>query len=574
MNTSITMKKPLVGLTKLSFMLFMIGILASSFEAKAQQGLYDYKDFTPYEKQRCDLTNEAMEKITKVMESLSPYDQMSLGLTYAKVIENAENEYDLMLAHENFMTTLFGVSSLTEPETYYEYQVMEEFKSIAKWYFPQRTQVEKKRTALDDAREKERNSGKETLNRNVKSAFLLWAKKGEYEKRDEYLMRIQEQAIEKFDSICTWHCISRFFHNLDEKEIGYDADNETYSFRLFHKINEREEKEQAPVVMTANMPVEEAKILGKMQSGIVVPLNLYRYQGYLCTKTMLFPYRYQGKQYNYYFEGNFESNEPLMVAYDDLQCNNSDLNGVMSGYVFNYNRYMDEMVSLTDSLNLMEFQTQKKIETIRGLCRRIKTDSQDQNPWNSFARFINDNYKNQNFSLSQISLFEYYENNQMNYYKEVPILTNKTDFKNRYDVLSEIIPLLEQFVQTVFSDYSFLFDSDQEFLKFFLNENGFDETKLAEIVSKRFKSFTSNLRDGLGLKGSSNSPIGKEMLDYCRLGYYEHNKWTEINYLPAISQTIENLLAEFVSQNRPLEKAKNRYNGSYRNFMISYVYGK
>lgn len=61
MNTSITMKKkPLVGLMKLSIMLFMIGLLASSLEAKAQQGLYDYKDFTPYEKQRCDLTNEAM----------------------------------------------------------------------------------------------------------------------------------------------------------------------------------------------------------------------------------------------------------------------------------------------------------------------------------------------------------------------------------------------------------------------------------------------------------------------------------------------------------------------------------
>ncbi len=570
MNTSITMKKkPLVSLMKLSIMLFMIGLLVSSLEAKAQQGLYDYKGFTPYEKQRCDLTNEAMEKITKVMESLSPYDQMSLGLTYAKIIENAENEYDLMLAHENFMTTLFGVSSLTEPETYYEYQVMEEFKSIAKWYFPQRTQVEKKRTALDDAREKERNSGKETLNRNVKSVFLSWAKKGEYEKRDEYLMRLQEQAIEKFDSICTWHCLSQFFHNLDEKEIGYDADNETYSFRLFHKINERDEKEQAPVVMTANMPVEEAKILGKMQSGTVVPLNLYRYQGYLCTKTMLFPYRYQGKQYNYYFKGDFESNESVTIPYDDLRCNNPELDGVMHGYIFNYNQYMDEMASLTDSLNLIASSTRNKIESIRELCRKIKATFQvNHNPWEDFVKLVNSAFQNRDFGLSPIEFI------QMNYVKEVPLLTNKTDFNNRYEVLSEFISLAEGFISTYFSEYRILFDSDQEFANFFLNENGFDEAKLVDIVSKRFRSFISNLGDGQGLKGSYNSPIGKEMLIYCRLGYYKESEFFEAEYLPSVSRMIEKLLADFISQNRPLEKAKNRHNGSCRNFMISYVYDK
>ena len=569
MNTSITMKKkPLVGLMKLSIMLFMIGLLASSLEAKAQQGLYDYKDFTPYEKQRCDLTNEAMEKITKVMESLSSYNQMTLGLTYAKTIENAENEYDLMIAHENFMTALFGVSSLTEPESYYEYQVMEEFKSIAKWYFPQRSQVEKKRTQIDDAREKERNSGKETLNRNIKSAFVSWAKKGEYEKKEEYLLRLQGQAKEKYDSICSWHCISQFFHNFDEKELGYDADDETYSLRVFHKINEKDDREQAPVIITAHMPIEEAKILRNMEIETIIPLNLYRYQGYLSTKSLLFQYDYQRKLYNYYFNGDFDSNETIMVAYDDLKCNNSDLDGVMSGYVFNYNLYMDEMVSLTDSLNLMAGKTRNKIESIRGLCRKIKSSFQDRNPWNDFVKLVSNAFKNRDFGLSPIEYI------QMNYVKEISLLTNKTDFYDRYEVLSEFMALAEQFVRMDFSEYRFLFDSDQEFVNFFLNENGFDEAKLAEIVSKRFRTFISNLGDCQGLKGSYNSPIGKEMLIYCGLGYYKESEFFEAEYLPSVSRTIENMLADFISQNRPLEKAKNRYNGSCRNFMISYVYDK
>ena len=572
MNTLITIKKPLIGSMKLSIIFIMIGLLASAHNVKAQQGLYDYNDFTPYEKSRCDLTTEAMEKIVKVMESLSPYDQMTLGLTYAKAIENSDNEYDLMLAHENFMTTLFGVSSLTEPETYYEYQVMEEFKSIAKWYFPQRAQVEKKRTSVDDAREKERNSGVETLNRNIKSAFISWAKKGEYEKREEYLSRLQSQAMEKYDSICSWHCISQFFHNFDEKGLGYDADSETYSLRVFHKINEKDDREQAPVVMTAHMPIEEAKILGNMEIGTIIPLNLYRYQGYLNTNSLLFQYRYQGRLYNYYFKGDFESNESIKVSYDDLKCDNSDLNSVMSGYVFDYNQYMTEMSLLTDSINSMESQKQKKIETIRDLCRRIKTDSKDHNPWNEFVYYVNKTYKNRDFGLSLI--YDYYRNTQKNNFKEVPFLTSKTEFNSRCIAISEIMPLLEQFVSTKFVEYKCLFDSDQEFIDFFNNENGFDEEKLVEIVNTKFGDFLSKIGDAQSLKESSNTLIGKEMVNYCKLGYYYEKEYNSIEFLPSVSQAIENLLADFVSKNRPLERAKNRYNGSYRNFMLRYVYGK
>lgn len=572
MNTSITMKKkPLVGLMKLSIMSFMIGLLVNSLEAKAQQGLYDYKDFTPYEKQRCDLTNEAMEKITKVMESLSPYDQMSLGLTYAKVIENAENEYDLMLAHENFMTTLFGVSSLTEPETYYEYQVMEEFKSIAKWYFPQRTQVEKKRTALDDAREKERNSGKETLNRNVKSAFLSWAKKGEYEKRDEYLMRLQEQAIEKFDSICTWHCISQFFHNLDEKEIGYDADNETYSFRLFHKINVRDEKEQAPVVMTANMPVEEAKILGKMQSGTVVPLNLYCYQGYLCTKTMLFPYRYQGKQYNYYFKGDFESNESVTILYDDLRCNDPELNEVMVGYVFDYNQCMDEMIRLTDSLNQMAHNTYSKIDNLRKECKKIeKQYTYCPWSWDEYLRMMHSVFKSMKKPSFASDFWDAYSN-FLNYLDPVTIVTSKLEYSERLGFVVLCDTTGQLFVLNAFRSYRFLFNSDKEFTDFFFSEEPYDINKLQDNIRIKFNELTASIVDASELHGAKDKTVGQNMLNYCYL----------IQEGPFLQQYTRELLTAFVDQNKILSKEKKRYdknnlleNHDYDTFIKKYIKGE
>lgn len=192
----------------------------------------------------------------------------------------------------------------------------------------------------------------------------------------------------------------------------------------------------------------------------------------------------------------------------------------------------------------------------------------NHNPWEDFVKLVNGAFRNRDFGLSPIEFI------QMNYVKEVPLLTNKTDFNDRYVVLSEFISLAEGFISTYFSEYRILFDSDQEFANFFLNENGFDEAKLVDIVSKRFRSFISNLGDGQGLKGSYNSPLGKEMLIYCRLGYYKESEFFEAEYLPSVSRMIEKLLADFISQNRPLEKAKNRHNGSCRNFMISYVYDK
>ena len=164
----------------------------------------------------------------------------------------------------------------------------------------------------------------------------------------------------------------------------------------------------------------------------------------------------------------------------------------------------------------------------------------------------------------------------MNYVKEISLLTNKTDFNDRNEVLSEFMSLAEGFVRTTFSEYSCLFASDNDFIDFFLNENGFDEAKLVEIVNMNFRGFISNLGDGQALKGSYDSPIGKEMINYCNLGYFEERRthMEHFEFLPSVSQTIEQLLAGFVSQNRSLEKAKNRQNGSYRNFMLRYVYGK
>lgn len=566
-HITIIKKKSLLCSMKTTIMLFIIGFLVSSLNVKAQQGLYDYKDFTPYEKQRCDLTTEAMEKIVKVMETLSAYDQMTLGLTYAKTIENADNEYNLMIAHENFMTTLFGVSSLTAPESYYEYKVMEEFKSIAKWYFPQRAQVEKMRTSVDDAREKERNSGKETLNRNIKSAFISWAKKGEYEKRDEYLSRLQEQAIGKFDSICTRHCLIQFFNNLDSKGLGYDADEEAYSFRIFHKINNNDDKEQAPVVMTAHMPVEEAKILGKMESGTVVPLNLYRYQGYLCSKTLLFPYHYQGKQYNYYFKGDFESYEPIRVFYNDLNCNNSDLDRVMTGYVFDYNKCMDEMIQLTDSLNKKTVSIHTKIDNLRTECKKIE---QYNGPWEDYLSMMHSVFKSMKKPSFASDFWDAYSN-FLGYLEPVTIVGSKLEYSERLAFVNICDTTGQLFVLNMFHAYRFLFNSDKEFTDFFFSDKAYDLDKLKESITRKFGDFSSNIVDVKELHNAKDKAIGQELLNYCYL----------IQIGTFWGGYTRELLTDFVEQNKVLAKEKKRYDRdhplndhSYVSFLTKYIKGE
>lgn len=497
--------------------LFFIAFLLFLSTVEAQQSLYDYKDFTPYEKQRYDLADEAG---TKALDALSDSDKLGFSMLMLTTANNAKNDYEVMIGIENMLCTMFGVASLTNPEnanSYYEYRMTNQMKTIAKWYFDERAKIEKQKTQLDVAREKQRLSGFYALQQDVKSAFLKWSEKGTYEKREQYLMRIQLESISAFDSICQKLCMNHYFRNVEFKNLPYDVDNEVYSIKTYYIVNKQE---TSPVILTTNMSVDNAKNYSIPYEDNMVPINLYRYDGFLHSNKLL------DTRNNYYFCSDFTSNEPVAISYDSFNINNEDLNSVMAGYVFNYNDYMTYLVHLSDSVN----------ERVALLRRKIDNSLGGRN-WKE--------------------LYWHYNHIREPY-------TIKERMSKVYEYENQCVEL----VKSVFSVYRPLFDSDDDFIAFFFNEKGIDEEALKALIKTKFDEFTGTIIDVKTLKESKDSPTGKKMLEFCDMSKYSahiHNldkerpiKYTrfyiENTRLESVSDYVDKMFEEFVLKNKVLKK--------------------
>lgn len=500
--------------------LFFIAFLLFLSTVEAQQSLYDYKDFTPYEKQRYDLADEAG---TKALDALSDSDKLGFSMLMLTTANNAKNDYEVMIGIENMLCTMFGVASLTNPEnanSYYEYRMTNQMKTIAKWYFDERAKIEKQKTQLDVAREKQRLSGFYALQQDVKSAFLKWSEKGTYEKREQYLMRIQLESISAFDSICQKLCMNHYFRNVEFKNLPYDVDNEVYSIKTYYIVNKQE---TSPVILTTNMSVDNAKNYSIPYEDNMVPINLYRYDGFLHSNKLL------DTRNNYYFCSDFTSNEPVAISYDSFNINNEDLNSVMAGYVFNYNDYMTYLVHLSDSVN----------ERVALLRRKID---------NSFGHYFGRNWD---------EVYRHYNHIREPY-------TIKERMSKVYEYENQCV----EHVKSAFSVYRPLFDSDDDFIAFFFNEKGIDEEALKALIKTKFDEFTGTIIDVKTLKESKDSPTGKKMLEFCDMSKYSahiHNldkerpiKYTrfyiENTRLESVSDYVDKMFEEFVLKNKVLKK--------------------
>lgn len=497
--------------------LFFIAFLLFLSTVEAQQSLYDYKDFTPYEKQRSDLAGEAGKKAFDV---LSDSDQLTFSMLLLTTANDAKNDYEVMIGIENMLCTMFGVSSLTNPEnanSYYEYRLTNQMKTIAKWYFDERARIEKQKTQLDIAREKERLSGFYALQQDVKSAFLKWSEKGAYEKQTDYLLRLKSNANDAFDSICHKLCINQYINKIKIETVGYDVDNEVYSIKTNYIVNKQE---TSPVILTTNMSVDNAKNYSIPYEDNMVPINLYRYDGFLHSNKLL------DTENNYYFCSDFTSNEPVAISYDSFNINNEDLNSVMAGYVFNYNDYMTYLVHLSDSVNERVALLRRKIDNSLG----------------------GSNWK---------ELYWHYNHIREPY-------TIKERMSKVYEYENQCV----EYVKSTFSVYRPLFDSDDDFIAFFFNEKGIDEEALKALIKTKFDEFTGTIIDVKTLKESKDSSTGKKMLEFCDMSKYSahiHNldKERPINLesvsvkytrLESVSDYVDKMFEEFVLKNKVLKK--------------------
>lgn len=499
--------------------LFFIAFLLFLSTVEAQQSLYDYKDFTPYEKQRYDLADEAG---TKALDALSDSDKLGISMLLLTTANDAKNEYEFMIGIENMLCTMFGVASLTNPEnanSYYEYRMTNQMKTIAKWYFDERARIEKQKTQLDIAREKERLSGFYALQQDVKSAFLKWSEKGTYEKREQYLMRIQLESISAFDSICQKLCMNHYFRNVEFKNLPYDVDNEVYSIKTYYIVNKQE---TSPVILSTKIGISEAKdykdehYFTYMSGSRWCPISLYLHDGFLHSKELV------DLELAYFYNADFKSNDTVAISYDELAIDNLDLDETLKGHTFNYNEYMTIKLKEIDSIHQITSKIGKKFENLNNFIGK--------GPWGSRDK-----------------LHGYYW--RAVYYNPIKYINEPSQLTFWFNEILNYETKTINYIRNELRVYRPVFNTDNEFIDFFYNEKEIN-VELQQKIKAKFDELTSTIKNGKQLKRSKDELIGQKMLQFCEMA--------------AVNSFVENMITDYVESDKVLKKMYGKYRSASR----------
>lgn len=517
--------------------LFFIAFLLFLSTVEAQQSLCDYKDFTPYEKQRSDLAGEAGKK---AYDALSDSDKLAFSISMLTTANNAKNDYEIMIGIENMLCTMFGVASLTNPEnanSYYEYRMTNQMKTIAKWYFDERAKIEKQKTQLDIAREKERLSGFYALQQDVKSAFLEWSEKGTYEKREQYLMRIQLKSISAFDSICQKLCMEHYFDNAKFKILPYDVDNELYSIDIYYKVDNQK---TSSVILSTKIGTKEAKdykdehYFTYMSDSRWCPISLYLHDGFLHSKELV------DLELAYSYNADFKSNDAVAISYDELAIDNLDLDETLKGHTFNYNEYMTVKLKEIDSIHQITSKIGKKFENLNNLI--------GNGPWGSRDRLHGE--------------FSYYN---CVYYNPIKYINKPSELRFWFNEILDYETKTINYIRNELCVYRPLFDSDDDFVEFFFNETGVSENALKQLIKSKFDELTATINNVKELKGAKDTQKGKKMLEFCAMAD-KRESYTQ-QFLRLMGDYTYQLLKEFVLQNKVL---KRRYESGHSGYFYRY----
>ena len=236
------------------FLLFVsvLSLLASTRLA-AQSG-----DLTPYEKQRGELATATIEKI---INTLGLYDKAAFGLLLQKALEQAEgDDYKALIISENIINKCCDLGETTRTEANllagsfdieeaYTGQTLQAWREIGQWYKQEREKIDATKTEEDIRREKAREEKTLAASNNmlvsakekIRTQFLKWATRGEYEKTIDYNNRISEQGASFFDSLCFAVIRTTIRERICYKQVGrYDADNEGVNVRFYYRSNNDE----------------------------------------------------------------------------------------------------------------------------------------------------------------------------------------------------------------------------------------------------------------------------------------------------------------------------------------------
>ncbi len=212
-----------------------------------------------------------------------------------------------------------------------------EMDNLLKRFENEMKNAEKLKKNVDLKREKEKKyeyTDRGSIQKSIKSSFLKWSQKGEFEKQADYEVRLQNQSQSKFTEICIEEIRKKInsFHSSDLSVnlLTYDAENEF--FPTVFKFKGREWKNQVRISIDKAQNFKENEWRNfqwrkEESSWCFIYNDMFPSKIYLGSNS-----------FDTTFKLPLSNQEEITVAFDDLEIETPHL----KGFVFNYSTAMEK----------------------------------------------------------------------------------------------------------------------------------------------------------------------------------------------------------------------------------------
>ncbi len=418
------------NLKTIGLFLYIVCFFGNNIFAQSQQQ-------TAYEKKKESLALQMMQKFGQRTAQLV-WNTLS-EKTYDEVIEYAkEAEQGAKLA---------AAYGRNEPG----------FQAII-WYANELKKIQNLRTSVDVQREKQATYEKTNagaVQKKIKTAFEKWNQKGEFEIKDDYEKRLQNQSKDAFIQTYAEQIENNLpnynGYNVLQKELQpYNADNGFFTVNF--KINGIEWQSKITI------PITDAENFKNNWRNMNPQINKYDWcfiENMLCPTLITL----SDKNNKYEFPSSLQNKSEITFAFDDLKIDNPYL----KGYTFRYSEAkaielkIAQEKFVSDSLETVSYNN--KLETAFQDYNRQLLEHKyniEKNVISNYAKIPMGNNKEKNYENSLNSLKHDYNriNSEMertfnlaySYAKE--FFSTKEDFEKFYtqgkDVLNEEIAKRKQ----------------------------------------------------------------------------------------------------------------------------------
>lgn len=284
---------------------------------------------TPYQKKQLELSKK--------------YYQIFYG---QRMTMTAELFYEQLAEGEDVQEFLLAVGIINYASRHSKAQVEKVLAQMEKEYAAAEKlknkidfQIEREAKARKEKAQKEQEqlrlqaeferSERGLIQRNIRSEFLKWNQKGEFEKEADYLVRLQNKSQEKFDDICLQQIKKGIEDKIEDQRYGgwrktlspYNAEEEF--FIISFKIGSLQWQS------TINIPIEQAENFKKIFYDMEYDIGEYDWcfvENSLCPSLItLSPNDRNNAKYQ--IPVSLQNQYEISQSFDDLKIDNNYLDG-------------------------------------------------------------------------------------------------------------------------------------------------------------------------------------------------------------------------------------------------------